>query len=147
MNTYSLPSRLVLLFMLLALVSACSQAKQEDPKPKEYAVRVRVTGSNMIGGTAIINSTYNYKSAPVENPVIARVYSPTVNETSATVNETIDLGKFGAADRIRVEVAMSGVKSGAVIKAEILVDGVVKKSCFVLGGGLFERCELATDTL
>ncbi|OGX82087.1 hypothetical protein BEN49_02725 [Hymenobacter coccineus] len=127
--------------MLLALVSACSQDKQEEPKPKEYAVRVRVTGSNMIGGTAIINSTSNYKSAPVEKPVIARVYP------AETVNETIDLGTFGAADRIRVEVAMSGVKSEAVIKAEILVDGVVKKSCFVLGGGLFERCELATDTL
>ncbi|WP_125917136.1 hypothetical protein [Hymenobacter coccineus] len=141
MNTYSLPSRLVRLFMLLALVSACSQDKQEEPKPKEYAVRVRVTGSNMIGGTAIINSTSNYKSAPVEKPVIARVYP------AETVNETIDLGTFGAADRIRVEVAMSGVKSEAVIKAEILVDGVVKKSCFVLGGGLFERCELATDTL
>lgn len=143
MNTLSLPSRLVLLFTLPALFSNCSRAKQEDPKPKEYAVRVHVAGSNMLSGSAIINSTYDYagaKGAPVGNPVIARVYS-------TTVNETYDLGKFGAADLIRVRVEMSGYRSEAVLKAEILVDGVVKKSCFVLGGGLFESCELATNSL
>lgn len=143
MNNRSLLSRLVLLFTLLVLFSDCSRAKREDPKPKEYTVRVHVTGSNMLSGSAIINSTYDYagaKGAPVENAVIARVYS-------TTVNETYDLGKFGAADRIRVRVEMSASASESVLTAEILVDGVVKKSCFVKGGGVFTSCELATNSL
>ena len=143
MNNRSLLSRLVLLFVLSALFTNCSRAKQEDPKPKEYAVRVQVTGSNMLSGSAIINSTYDYagaKGAPVEKPVIARSY-PTA------VNETYDLGKFGAADRIRVRVEMTANRSESILKADILVDGVVKKSCFVKGGSVFASCELVTDSL
>jgi hypothetical protein len=138
-----LPSDLVLLFVLSALFSTCSPAKQEDPKPKQYAVRVRVTGSNMLSGSAIINSTYDYagaKGAPIEQPVIARSYA-------TGVNENYELGKFGTADRIRVRVEMTAVKSESILKADILVDGVVKKNCFVKGGSVFESCELVTDSL
>lgn len=143
MNNRFLIPRLVLLFTLPALLSDCGQAKQEDPKPKEYAVRVHVAGGNMLSGSAIINSTYDYagaKGAPVENAVIARVYS-------TTVNETYDLGKFGTADRIRVRVEMTASAAESTLTADILVDGVVKKSCFVKGGSVFTSCELATDSL
>ncbi|GAA4005418.1 hypothetical protein GCM10022408_16450 [Hymenobacter fastidiosus] len=143
MNYCFLLSRLVLLFMLPALFVSCSRAKQEEPKPKEYVVRVQVTGSSMLSGSAIINSTYDYagaKGAPVENAVIARIYS-------TQVNETYDLGKFGAADRIRVRVEMSASVSESILTARILVDGVVKKSCFVKGGSVFTSCELVTDSL
>ncbi|GAA3998712.1 hypothetical protein GCM10022408_07010 [Hymenobacter fastidiosus] len=148
MNNRSLFSRLVLLLMLPVLLSYCSRAKQEDPKPKEYAVRVQVTGSKMagVGGSAVITSTRDYAGvtgAPVENLPILRVYS--VNET--TINESFDLGKFGAADRIRARVEMNGYGSEPVLRADILVNGVVKKSCFVKGGGVFSVCELVTDSL
>lgn len=145
MPTHSLFLRLVLLLTLPALFSGCGRNKQENPKPKEYVVRVHVTGRNMVSGSgsAIINSTYDYagaKGAPVENAVIARVY-PT------TVDETYDLGKFGTADRIRARVELTASASESVLTADILVDGVVKKSCFVKGGGVFESCELTTDSL
>jgi len=143
MNNCSLFSRIVMLFTLTAMFSNCSRTKQEDPKPKEYTVQVRVTGRNMLDGSAIINSTYDYagaKGAPVENPVIARIYA-------TTVNETYNLGKFGPADRIRARVEMGANSSESILTAEIVVDGVVKKTCFVKGGGVFESCELVTDSL
>lgn len=143
MNIFSLLSRPVLLCTLAALFGGCSQAKQEDPTPKEYAVRVHVTGVSMWSGSAIINSTHDYagvKGAPVENAVITHVYS-------TKVNDTYDLGKFGAADRIRVRIEMSAGASESMLTADILVNGLVKKSCFVKGGSVFTSCELATDSL
>ena len=143
MNKRSLLSRLVPLFVLSALFSECSRAKQEDPKPKEYFVRVHVTGSKMLSGSAIINSTADYagvNGAPRENPVLARAYS-------TSVDEIYTLGKFGTGDRIRARVEMSANASESVLTAEIIVDGVVKKSCFVKGGSVFQSCELLTDSL
>ena len=148
MNKRSLLSRLVLLFVLSALFSNCSRAQQEDPKPTDYVVHVQITGSKMtgVGGSAAILSTRDYagtKGAPVEDRPILRQFSA----TETTINERFDLGKFAAGDRVRARVEMSGYGPEPVLRADILVNGVVKKSCFVKGGGVFSECELLTDTL
>ena len=148
MNNRSPFPRLVLLLLLPVLLSCCSRAKQEDPRPTEYVVRVQITGSKMagVGGSAAITSTRDYagaNGAPVESTPILRIYSTSEN----TVNESFALGKFEVGDRIRAHVEMSGYGPEPVLRADILVNGVVKKSCFVKGGGVFNVCELLTDSL
>jgi hypothetical protein len=49
--------------MLTALFSNCSRTRQEEPTLKAYTVQVRVTGYNMLGGSAISNFTYDYAGA------------------------------------------------------------------------------------
>lgn len=138
-------SRFLLLATLAALLGTCGRAKQADPAPPECAVRVQVTGSDLAGGSVIITSVADYagtNGAPVTQQIITDRYS-----TSA--NATYNLGKLNPADRVRVRVkiAMSGYSGTGKLSAAIVVDGVVKKQCYVTGGGLFETCELTTDSL
>ncbi|QNH60750.1 hypothetical protein [Hymenobacter sediminicola] len=117
-----------LLFALATLVSCSKDSKKEDPEPK-YHITVHVTGQNLAGlnTSARITSTYDF--AGVNNqtgpgPGYTEAYS------TATVDKTYDLGEFGAYDLVEVQLTYPATRpTGTVLKADILVDGVVKKSC------------------
>jgi hypothetical protein len=120
--------KLLLLLVPFLTLSSCSDSKKDDPSPavvKTYRISVHVVGAQAAGTNVAITSTYDFAGGRTSRPGPTRAES----FTTPAVDRTYDLGTFGDYDIVEVQMAgRSALAGNGYLKAEIIVDGVVKKS-------------------
>ena len=124
--------RYLLFVLVFATASACGDDdKQDDPKPQStsHTVSVRMTGAGLTGlGARVSGGTNNTEGTDPQQVFFLTPAGATINQQETLPEKVPSTREFYTTVSFENVKGTSKAPSGSYFTAEVLVDGVVKKT-------------------